>query len=63
LTLDTGDRVQKQTLYKELVTAMFTDQFAWIKNNTHRRKINQDNAVNSLKLGEEAERKASDIFS
>ena len=55
LTLDTGAGVQKQTLYQELVTKMFKDQLAWIKDPTHRRKINQDNAVNSLKVAEEAE--------
>lgn len=62
LTLDTGHAVQKQTLYQELVAAMFRDQYAWIKNRAHNRKINQDNAINSLKLAEVAEMKA-DIIS
>ncbi|HLZ16972.1 MAG TPA: Gfo/Idh/MocA family oxidoreductase [Cyclobacteriaceae bacterium] len=55
LTLDAGAGVQKQTLYQKLITEMFKDQLAWIKDPTHRRKINQDNAVNSLKAAEEAE--------
>jgi predicted dehydrogenase len=55
ITLDTGGTVEKQTLYQELVTSMFKDQLAWLKNNDHIRKINDHNAVNSLKLAEEAE--------
>ncbi len=58
IRLDTGDAVQKQTLYQELVTAMFKDQIAWVKDRTHVRKINQDNAVNSLALAEDAENSA-----
>jgi len=55
IKLDTGDTVRKQTLYQELVTALFNDQLAWIKDRTHIRKIDQDNAVDSLQLAEEAE--------
>jgi len=55
LKLSTSDVVQKQTVYEELVTAMFKDQLAWIDDRSHARKTNHDNAVNSLKLAEEAE--------
>lgn len=55
IRLDTGDKVQKDPLYKELVSAMFKDQIAWIKDRSHSRKIDQQNAVNSLKLAEDAE--------
>ncbi|HEU4788699.1 MAG TPA: Gfo/Idh/MocA family oxidoreductase [Flavobacterium sp.] len=61
LGLDTGDDVQKQTLYQELVSAMFMDQKAWIDNNTHVRKINQDNAVHSLEIAEISENLAIKI--
>jgi predicted dehydrogenase len=54
LKLRTPDTVEKSTLYKALVTAMFTDQLAWIRDNMHKRKIDQNNAVDSLKLAEEA---------
>ncbi len=53
--------IQKQALYKELVTAMFNDQLAWIKDNSHIRKIDQDNAVSSLATAVEAERMAVKI--
>ena len=55
IKLDTGGAVEKQTLYQELVTSMFKDQLAWLRNNDHIRKITDHNAVNSLKLAEEAE--------
>ncbi|MGC4021762.1 MAG: Gfo/Idh/MocA family oxidoreductase [Cyclobacteriaceae bacterium] len=55
IKLDTGDSVQKQTLYQELVTKMFVDQLRWIRDKSHIRKVDQDNAVSSLKLAEEAE--------
>jgi hypothetical protein len=55
IKLDTGDSVQKQTLYQELVSKMFSDQLAWIKDRAHPRIITQDNAVNSLKIAEDAE--------
>ena len=62
LKLTTSDTVQKQTLYKELVTEMFKDQLAWINDKTHLRKIDQNNAVNSLKSAEEAELLAVKLY-
>jgi predicted dehydrogenase len=56
LKLTTPDTIQKPSLYKELVTAMFQDQLAWIEDSTHIRKIDDDNAVRSLELADEAER-------
>jgi len=58
LKLDTGDSVKKQTLYQELVRDMFIDQLAWIIDRNHIRKIDQDNAVNSLQIAGEAEQLA-----
>lgn len=58
IVLDTGDAVQKQTLYQELVTSMFTDQIAWMRDHSHVRVINENNAVSSLEMAEEAEAKA-----
>ena len=55
IKLDTGGATEKQTLYQELVTSMFKDQLAWLKDNNHARKITGDNAVNSLRVAEEAE--------
>jgi predicted dehydrogenase len=58
IKLDTGNDTQKQNLYKELVMSMFIDQMTWINDNTHIRKINQDNAINSLKIAERSEQLA-----
>lgn len=55
IALDTGDSVQKQTLYEELVTRMFTDQTNWIRDRHHVRIIDQDNAVKSLEMAEMSE--------
>ncbi|HTH56669.1 MAG TPA: Gfo/Idh/MocA family oxidoreductase [Cyclobacteriaceae bacterium] len=55
IKLDTGGAVEKQVLYQELVTAMFKDQLTWLKDREHVRKITDLNAVDSLRLAEEAE--------
>ena len=61
IKLDTGDTVEKQSLYQQLVTSMFKDQVAWINNHSHIRKITQDNAVNSLQIAEVSEQLAIKI--
>jgi predicted dehydrogenase len=53
--LETNDEVQKQTLYKELVRRMLEDQLQWLRNRSHKRKIDQDNAVDSLRVAYLAE--------
>ncbi|MBN8681823.1 MAG: hypothetical protein J0L99_04200 [Chitinophagales bacterium] len=55
ISLDTGEAVEKQSLYQALVSAMLNDQIAWINDRNHVRKINQDNAVSSLQVAEQAE--------
>ena len=62
LKLDTGHTVQKQHLYQQLVREMFIDQLCWINDRTHIRKINADNAVNSLQMAEDSERIAIKIM-
>ncbi len=62
IKMDSGVALQKQNLYKELVTTMFIDQMTWINNQTHIRKINQDNAVDSLKIAEVSEKMAVKIY-
>jgi predicted dehydrogenase len=44
----------KQELYQQLLTAMITDQFNWIKDPSHIRVIDEDNAVQSLRVAVEA---------
>lgn len=62
IKMDSGIALQKQNLYKELVTSMFIDQMTWINDKTHIRKINQDNAVDSLKIAEVSEKMAIKIY-
>ena len=50
IKLDIGHTVQKQTLYRDLVTKMFEDQLKWIQDRNHIQKIDQNNAVSSLSL-------------
>jgi len=59
ISLDTGDEVQKMTLYADLVTSMFMDQIHWIRDQHHIRVINEDNAVESLEMAVRAEVMAS----
>jgi predicted dehydrogenase len=59
VTMVSGDIKIKMERYEELVTSMITDQWAWIKDNTHQRKIDETNAVESLRIAEEATKRAS----
>jgi predicted dehydrogenase len=62
LKLDTGDALQKEKLYQDLVASMFKDQLAWINDRAHVRKINAGNAVSSLEMAETAEQLANKIY-
>jgi predicted dehydrogenase len=44
----------KQELYQQMLTAMISDQWNWIKDRTHIRVIDDDNAVKSLRVAAEA---------
>ncbi|MDQ3015593.1 MAG: Gfo/Idh/MocA family oxidoreductase [Bacteroidota bacterium] len=54
LTWTSGDIEEKMDRYEELVISMIKDQWAWIKDSTHVRKIDDRNAVESLRIAEEA---------
>jgi predicted dehydrogenase len=55
LTLDTGARVNKETVYRDLLSAMLLDQIQWLRSREHVRKISGDNAVSSLALADNAD--------
>lgn len=44
----------KQSLYQQMLTDMLTDQWRWIMNNDHVRIIDDNNAVESMKMAEHA---------
>ncbi len=54
VTIDYGNSSDKQNRYQQMLSAMITDQFNWIKDHSHIRVIDETNAVQSLKIAEEA---------
>lgn len=57
-TITSGDISDKMDRYKQLVISMITDQWAWIRDPSHKRIIDETNAVDSLRVAEEALKKA-----
>ncbi len=54
VTIISGDIDDKMQRYEELVMAMLRDQWTWIRDRSHVRKIDDRNAVESLRIAEEA---------
>ena len=54
ITIKCGDISDKMKRYEEIIIAMLIDQWSWIKNKLHKRVIADINAVESLKIAEEA---------
>ncbi|MEO7049146.1 MAG: Gfo/Idh/MocA family oxidoreductase [Ferruginibacter sp.] len=61
VTINYGDMAYKMKCYEELVIAMLTDQWAWIKDKAHKRIIDETNAIESLKIAELANNAAVKI--
>ncbi len=53
-TIEYGNLNNKSKRYAEILTAMLTDQWAWIKDRSHKRVIDDNNAVESLRIAEQA---------
>lgn len=58
IRLYSGKPTEKDVLYRQLVQDMFIDQLSWIRDKTHVRLINADNAVTSLKTAMDADQRA-----
>ena len=54
VTIQFGSNSEKQHRYQQLLYDMLQDQWNWIKNRDHQRTINDTNAVESLRMAEEA---------
>ncbi len=54
MTITSGDIKDKMDRYEQLVMSMLEDQWAWIRDHSHPRKIDDTNAVESLRIAEEA---------
>ncbi len=61
ITLEYDNESGKQHLYHKMLTAMITDQWCWIRNHKHIRVIDDNNAVQSLKMAEHANRMAKNF--
>ena len=59
VTIKYGNNADKQNHYQQMVSAMITDQWNWIKNHKHVRTIDETNAVESLRIAEEATQTAT----
>ena len=54
VTIQFGSNSDKQHRYQQLVKDMLLDQWSWIKNKNHQRIIDDTNAVESVRMAEEA---------
>ena len=54
ITIDYGNAEEKQNCYSQLLISMLTDQWNWIKDPNHKRIIDGNNAVESLRMAEQA---------
>ncbi|HUZ61516.1 MAG TPA: Gfo/Idh/MocA family oxidoreductase [Hanamia sp.] len=61
ITFQYGDISEKQNRYQQLLTGMLTDQWKWVKDHSHKRIIDETNAVESLRMAEQGT-KLSKIF-
>jgi hypothetical protein len=61
VTIEYGNVFEKQRRYQEMLTAMITDQWNWIRDHKHLRVIDDKNAVQSLKMAAEANRMANNF--
>jgi predicted dehydrogenase len=62
VTIASGNRAEKERRYKEILTAMLIDQWSWIKNRNHNCVIGATNAVESVRMAEEASQVAKMII-
>ena len=58
IELTFGEGVAKMKLYAELLRAMLEDQLAWIRDNSHTRRISEENGRSSLAYALDADRLA-----
>lgn len=54
MTVTSGDIADKMARYEQLVVSMLEDQWAWIRDSSHKRLIDESNAVESVRIAEKA---------
>jgi hypothetical protein len=62
LTMEYGNASEKTNRYQEMVMAMVMDQWRWIRDRKHVRVIDQDNAIQSLRIAVQAKEKAENLY-
>ena len=58
VTMECGNNADKQNRYRQMLTDMLNDQWSWIKDRDHIRVIDDNNAVESLRMAENAKEMA-----
>jgi predicted dehydrogenase len=58
ITLEYGHISEKMVRYEQLVTSMIIDQWTWILDPSHRRRIDDTNAVESVRMAEAAKERS-----
>ena len=61
VTIEYKNDSGKQNLYQQMLTTMLLDQWNWIKDRKHIRVIDDSNAVQSLRIAEDANRLAQNF--
>ena len=61
ITICCESRAPKESRYEQMITDMLHDQWQWILNRDHRRMVDDDNAIESLMMAEEAKKIALKI--
>jgi predicted dehydrogenase len=59
VTFEKGDLLQKEMRYQQLLMQMLTDQWSWIKNNKHHRKIDETNGIASLQMALDGDKRSA----
>jgi predicted dehydrogenase/succinate dehydrogenase flavin-adding protein (antitoxin of CptAB toxin-antitoxin module) len=58
IILETGDNELKYSIYQQLLTDMMKDQVEWLQNSDHKRRITEQNALQSVSMAEQANESA-----
>ena len=61
LTIEYGNKSEKQERYQQILTTMLQDQWDWIKDHEHVRVVDDINAVESTRMAEQATQIAKNL--
>lgn len=59
VTFEKGDLLHKEMRYQQLLMQMLADQWSWIKDNKHHRKIDETNGIASLQMALDADKRSA----